>query len=149
VNGLILPTAAEEAADLARADNAYRSAVEWLKERCRGKAYPLVEKENAEYGFRRNMRGLRALGAAASLVAFLASGFGIWRATGLTVADVGAQALSAMADKVLQIPTSLVWGVMLVDLIAMAFWLVVVRDRWVRQAGDQYARALLSNCESL
>ena len=55
----------------------YASAVKWLQERCRGKAFPLVEKENAEYGFRRNLRGLKPIGITACLVALLISALAI------------------------------------------------------------------------
>lgn len=149
VSRVRLPTAGEEAADPRTADEAYRSVVEWLKERCRGEKYPLVEKENAEYGFRRNLRGLRMPGVVAVLLALLGSGFGIWRASNLTMMDFGAEGLDVLIERVLRAPTPLIWGAVLVDLVALGFWLFVVRDRWVRQAGDQYTRALLSNCESL
>jgi hypothetical protein len=63
----VAPNAEQEGADPKAADGMYASAVKWLQERCRGKAFPLVEKENAEYGFRRNMRGLKPIGVAACL----------------------------------------------------------------------------------
>jgi hypothetical protein len=44
----VAPTEQQEMADPKAADDAYASAVKWLQERCRGKAFPLVEKENAD-----------------------------------------------------------------------------------------------------
>ena len=36
-----------------------------------------------------------------------------------------------------------------VNVIAILGWLWIVRDPWVRDAGDQFARALLANCDAL
>jgi hypothetical protein len=36
-----------------------------------------------------------------------------------------------------------------VDVFAIIGWLAIARDQWVRDAGDQYARALLANCDAL
>jgi hypothetical protein len=43
----VAPNAEEERANPKAADGMYASAVKWMQERCRGKAFPLVEKENA------------------------------------------------------------------------------------------------------
>ena len=76
----LAPSAEQERGDPKAADGMYASAVKWLQERCRGQAFPLVEKENAEYGFRRNLRGLKPIGITACLVALLISAFAIaWR----------------------------------------------------------------------
>ena len=55
------PTPADENTSSAKADGAYASAVMWLKEKTR-KGFPLVDKENAQYGFRRNLFGMRPIG---------------------------------------------------------------------------------------
>src|SRR6266481_2205663 len=49
----LLPTPEEELANPKAADERYARSVMWLKEQCRGKDFSLVEKENANYGFRR------------------------------------------------------------------------------------------------
>lgn len=64
--GMALPTAAEEQADPAAADDKYKGAVRQLREATRGKPYSLLLKENIAYGFHRNMRGVRSLGWIAS-----------------------------------------------------------------------------------
>ena len=53
------PTVEEERTHPDLADHAYRSATKRLLELRRGAQYQLVHKENAEYGFRRNMLGLK------------------------------------------------------------------------------------------
>jgi hypothetical protein len=40
-------------------------------------------------------------------------------------------------------------GAICVDVAAIVGWITVVRDDWVRDAGDQFARALLANCDTL
>ncbi len=42
-----------------------------------------------------------------------------------------------------------VWAAAAIDFVALIAWLAVVNDRWVRQAGDQYADALLAACDQL
>lgn len=149
VPNLSLPSSAEEKADPRRADDAYRSAVDWLKERCRGKDFPLVAIENAEYGFRCNLRGLRSFGMSVALLALLASLFGVWRLSGLASGDLRTGNWVEVLERIAQAPPVLIWGAVVVDIVTIVFWILVVRDSWVRQAGDQYARALLATCDRL
>jgi hypothetical protein len=148
VPGLVLPTREQEEQDPAQADGAYASAVKWLQERCRGKAFPFVEKENAEYGFRRNLRGLKPIGIICCAAALAVSTFAIGRSQpALIVALVAlspAEAIDALASAN---PAAV--GATLADLVALAGWLLLVTDVWVREAGDQFARALLANCDIL
>ncbi|MDO1560128.1 hypothetical protein Q0812_11890 [Brevundimonas sp. 2R-24] len=135
-----VPTLAEEQADLAAADLRYASAVDWLKEQCRGADFRLIHKENASYGFRRNMLGLRPGGVALAglgCIAVLGSVF--------QPVVIGEKTLpESVANMHFElVVAALVTGVFLVS------WLLVVRERWVREAADQYARALLSACENL
>ena len=144
----VAPSPEQERADPKAADAMYASAVKWLQERCRGKAYPLVEKENAEYGFRRNLRGLKPIGVAACLAALLISFLAVvWRYDSILPAmsnfsmPVLLAALSAIKPAAI--------GAICVDLAALAAWFAIVRDEWVRDAGDQFARALLACCDTL
>jgi hypothetical protein len=144
----VAPSAEQERADPKAADGMYASAVKWLQERCRGKAFPLVEKENAEYGFRRNLRGLKPIGVTACLVALLISALAIaWRY------DPVIPALSSLSMpwllKALVAIKPAAIGAICVDLAALVAWLAIVRDGWVRDAGDQFARALLACCDTL
>jgi hypothetical protein len=134
------PTAAAEKTNPAKADGVYGSAVMWLKEKTR-RGFPLIDKENAQYGFRRNLFGMRpvgiaicALAAAASLVAIYAH-----------VPDFTIKALWATSSR--QSPE--IWAAIAIDLVALIAWTTVVNDSWVRQAGDQYADALLAACDQL
>jgi hypothetical protein len=58
-----LPTKESETLNPEEADQMYRAATTWLKERTRDtKKYDLVFKENIAYGFHRNALGLRPIG---------------------------------------------------------------------------------------
>lgn len=144
----VAPSPEQERADPKAADAMYASAVKWLQERCRGKAYPLVEKENAEYGFRRNLRGLKPIGVAACLAALLISVLAVvWRYDSIlpAMSDLSMPALLAALSAIK--PAAI--GAICVDLAALAAWFAIVRDEWVRDAGDQFARALLACCDTL
>ena len=64
LTGRALPTAQDERTDPAGADHAYQAAVAVLIARTRGrrKEFPLIFAEDCNYGFRRNMLGLRPWG---------------------------------------------------------------------------------------
>jgi hypothetical protein len=144
----VAPTEQQETADPKAADAMYASAVKWLRERCREKAFPLVEKENAEYGFRRNLRGLRPIGLTACFTALLLSALAIlWQNEPLLPALASLSAKPFLAALSAVKPAAL--GAICVDIAAIAGWIAVVRDGWVRSAGDQYARALLACCDTL
>jgi hypothetical protein len=144
----IAPTAEREEADPKAADGMYASAVKWLQERCRGKGFPLVEKENAEYGFRRNLRGLKPIGVAACLAALLISGGAIvWRYDTIIPAISGPSVPMLLKSLATIKPAAI--GAICVDLAALFAWFLIVRDDWVRDAGDQFARALLACCDTI
>jgi hypothetical protein len=143
----VAPTEQQEAADPKAADAMYASAVKWLQERCRGNAFLLVEKENAEYGFRRNLRGLKPIGLTACIVALLVSGLAIlWRNETLLPAFESMSAKPVLAALSAVKPAAL--GAICVDIAAIVGWIALVRDGWVRGAGNQYARALLARCDT-
>lgn len=144
----VAPNLEQERTDPKAADGMYASAVKWLQERCRGKAFPLVEKENAEYGFRRNLLGLKPIGLTACLLALLISAFAIiWRYESLLPAISSLSLNSILAALAAVKPAAL--GAMCVDIAAIVGWLAIVRDSWVRDAGDQFARALLACCDTI
>lgn len=144
----VTPSPEQEAADPKKADAMYASAVKWLQERCRGKAYPLVEKENAEYGFRRNLRGLKPIGISACLFALLISGLTVlWRNETIVPAITQVSVPLLLTAMSTIKPAAI--GAICVDLAALVGWGLIVRDDWVRDAGDQFARALLACCDIL
>jgi hypothetical protein len=141
VPDLRMPTEAEERDNPQAADESYRSGTEWLKEYARGKDFPLVLKENIEYGFRRNMRGIRSFAVAAVAIALVAS----LSAIAYRISPLSVSSLWSIAERV---PVTAI-GATLLLVLALVVWLVFVSDAWVRQAGDQYARSLLAACDTI
>jgi hypothetical protein len=131
VPGLNVPSQSQEQQRPGMADDMYRSAVKWLLENTRDTAkYPLVLKENAEYGFRRNMLGGKWLAVTLCVLPLAAVyGWDIYRGSGPQFDNdhVAAIAIAGV-------------GVM--------GWLFFVTEEWVNDASHAYARALLACCEA-
>lgn len=68
--GIAMPTAEEEAADPARADDTYIGATKHLRELTRANK-SLLLKENIAYGFHRNMLAMRPIGILTCLLGLL------------------------------------------------------------------------------
>jgi hypothetical protein len=144
VPNLSMPTAAAEQQEPKAADDIYTSATKWLKESVR-KSAPLVDKENAQYGFRRNMRGMKLFGFLGAFIAVTVSlgliGLNIerwptaWTDTKPFLTDLRKAATPA------------VWGAVLFDTIAVFAWGLGVTNGWVKAGAEQYAEALFSTCE--
>jgi nucleoside phosphorylase len=129
--GTRLPTPEEEQADPVAADEAYAAAVRILRTLTAADASaPLVVAENRNYGFRRNLLGLKPWGISltcislAATLALTGSAHG-WPAASLPV-------LVAAADVAL-----------------LVIWLAVVRGAWVRDAAWIYAERLIDHIDWL
>jgi len=146
VPGLVQPSASEETCEPENADMQYASAVEWLKEQCRGKNFPLVEKENAEYGFRRNLRGMRPVG-----LSLCALGVVLPVVTLEYLVGPSTSFTAFFEPPHIWALFSYSWAgaAAVFNAVTAVTWLVVVDDAWVREAADQYARALLANCDAV
>ncbi len=136
------PTAQQEIENPGSAHDIYASAVMWLKEQTRDDA--LVNKENATYGFRRNLLGMKSTGLTLSVLALAttliaSAAFHYPSGMSLTLSGLGTAIAHAGPG-----PN----GAVMFALISCVAWLLVVRPQWVREAGDQYARALLAACDS-
>lgn len=137
--GICWPSASEEAADPIAADATYASAVSALRARRRGDNYALLLKENASYGFRRNMYGLR----------FTAIGIALFVAT-LALGSVIAQIRSSQSST--NVFTTIAdnprFGLMALAAVTIAIsWYCFVRPSWVRQAACDYSRALFNSLD--
>lgn len=136
------PTSRDEATHPDRADATYASSIDWLREHCRGPQHALVHAENATYGFRRNLLGIRPVGLSVSVFAVAASVVASLAASGWPTSAT--EFVTSISNR----PAAL-FGTELIALGAIFFWVFVVRKSWVRKAGDQYAKALLAACETL
>jgi hypothetical protein len=129
--GTPLPTAEQEAAHPAAADDAYDACVKWLiaKTRVSG-ASALLFKENVNYGFRRNLWGMRPAGlliSALGLVAAMAPQL-VYIKDGLRVNSC----ISIVANAVL-----------------FVLWCFRFTSEWIRLPAFRYAEELLLTIEVL
>jgi hypothetical protein len=135
VLGRALPTEDEERADPVGADHAYEAVTSILisRTRERRKDFPLIFVENCNYGFRRNMLGLRPWGMSVSSLAALAI------LAGLATTLAGIARFSA----------GLLGIALAVSLIAFVIWWKAVTRDWVKRVAETYAERLFEASESL
>lgn len=138
VPGLCLPSAEQEAADPAGADEAYGRAVNWLLEQTRDQArFGLLFRRNLEYGFRRNLTALR--NAALSLDAVLVCGVLV----ALVLTDRG------VIPERFALPASgagLTLGAAVLHAVLTA---AILRPIWVVRASENFSWQLLAACDTL
>jgi hypothetical protein len=137
---LTLPTLAEEAAAPQEADDRYRSATKRLIEHRRDARYSLLHKENAHYGFRRNLLGLKPI--ALGIVAF---------ALILTLSIVLQQLLPVASARAVFADATSRWPLytaIMGDLVYVLLWFTLVRPNFVLQSADEYAMALFRTLDA-
>jgi hypothetical protein len=135
VLGRALPTEHEERADPIGADHAYEAVTSILISRTRERRqdFPLIFVENCNYGFRRNMLGLRPWGMSVSSLAAVAV------LAGLATTLAGLTKFS----------TGLLGIALAVSVIMLLIWWKAVARAWVRRVAETYADRLFEAAESL
>ena len=126
VLGLFVPTRTEQERDKCAADQHYQSCTEELIRRTRDqKKYPLVFKGLVEYGFRRNLLGLKTLAIPLAIASFAGAGwtgYVNWSTTEGPAVPIGVALVTA--------------GLLLT-------WMTWVTERTVKTAANRYARFLI------
>ncbi len=130
--GLDVPSAEDQRHDPQAADAHWEACTAELIRRTRDhRGFPLVFKGLIEYGFRRNLLGLRPLGLLLSIGALLACSWKVW-------AGWGNQEAVAVAV-----------GAALLSLSLLAIWIVWVREKTIAISANRYARFLLEAAQEL
>lgn len=130
----------QEQADPKNADEMYRTATNFLREKTRDiKKYPLVFKENTSYGFSRNIRAFKNLGVISTLLSFAASSYLIWH-------NYFKGSDKAIDELVLSVPF-IYSGLTTALLFTLLLWLFSVTEKWVEIRAFAYAKALFASCE--
>lgn len=136
VPNLQLASAKDEQTSPHQADKSYDSAISWLLAQTRDqKHFPLIFKENVNYGFRRNTWGLKPLALCldgALVVAFLLINFS-----------------TEKVIETFQTISTHSWIFMILTVIHMLIFTLVIRHNWVRIVAVEYARQLLAACDTL
>lgn len=133
VPGVTLLSPEDEAADPKAADSMYDSAVQWLIAQAPDRRrFPLVFQENVNYGFRRNLWGLRPAGLVI--------------ATACLFANAGA--VFALHDADSKLHVGGLFALIITSLL-VSLWIKIVKPEWVRVPAYAYARALFQMCDVL
>lgn len=126
VKGAKAPSSEQEQADPAEADKVYAAWSMYLRTHTRDvEKYPLVFKENVNYGYRRNVWGLRSIGIVLSALCCIGS-IGRCYATYGATGQLGVEMVGAMGF----------------DLLLLLLWVFRFSPGWVRIAADAYAERL-------
>ena len=124
--GLFVPTREEQEQDERAADKHYESCTEELIRRTRDyKKYPLVFRGLTEYGFRRNLLGLKIFGVLLAFASLAGAGWSTY--TGWSAAEPPAAAIVA--------------GLITTGLLFV--WMSWVTERTVELAANRYARFII------
>lgn len=126
------PTGAEERASAAEADHLYEAGVKLLINKTRDqKKFPLVYKENVQYGYCRNLFAMKPTGLAVALIACALS------------------CLSGYRHFHSENPLLAPWACSAICAAFILWWLFVVKAEWVRIPAFAYAERLLESIENL
>ena len=140
-----LPTEVEELEDPVAADQHYESAVHVLRNATYdAKKFPLVFAENVNYGFRRNLWGMKPYGIIISVLAMTCS-WGISISSVYPIVESELFNLVKNPDVILLMRLT---GTIFNTAIA-AIWLFAIRPQWVRIAAEAYALQLLGALDTL
>ena len=141
-----LPTEQQEEANPQEADTKYEEAVASLREATRDSAkFPLVFAENVNYGFRRNLWGLRPIGGAIAVALALPS-------LTLLLLTIWGRPWPEPWWDVFVNPDSVVvirLAVAVAHTSLAAIWLFWVKPSWVKAVADTYAVQLMESVRTL
>lgn len=130
---ITMPTPEEELKNPQTADAVYESCGDFLRACTRDKEkFRLLFEENVNYGFRRNLWGMKSLAIILTVLSIL-----------LTLTQVHPNWLRISFIK----PVVLV--ALILDLSFLVIWLAVIKPDWIRTAADAYSKQLLSAIDVL
>ncbi len=128
ISDIHIPTEAEEAADPHHADNVYDTCIKSLLEQTRDqKRFEMIFDENCNYGFRRNLWGMKPFGIMICILGIFLSSAAIF--------------LRIFAH----LPLSLLsYGTVALNLTLLGFWVLWCNPGWVKLAADAFGEILLA-----
>ena len=133
IDGVRIPSAEEEHSDPGKTDDIYNSCVSFLKSKTRDKEnFRMVFAENVNYGFRRNLWGMKPYA-----ITFII----------LSICLVLTQIFPHWKD--LNDVRPIVWVALVLDISFLAIWIFHIKPEWVRVTAEEYSMQLLSACDQL
>ncbi len=129
--GKPFPTATEEAAEPARADDLYVAAVRMQITKTRDtKKYNLLFKENMHYGFCRNLFAMRPMGLVVSILGVVVSCAAGWWFIHTNAPEIRP------------------WVCAAADLVFLYLWIFTINAAWVKPPAFAYAERLFESTEN-
>lgn len=148
-----MPSRADELADPDFADQIYDTYVKFLLSKTRDHSkFSLVYEENCNYGFRRNLLGMKPYGIALSCMGILlligqcTSTMGLLNSPAILQTGNLAQAIMSLQFSKF---SALSFVCLMVNIFLLAAWLLWVNSAWVKTSAEAYADRLLEACENL
>lgn len=141
--GCIFPDAEQERLQPDRADEVYRSGVQWLLDHTRlsmGKQFDLLFRDNITYGFRRNALGIKPLAIVVALGCLLWALVKEHVIFGATAKSVDLGALTQMS------PQSM--ASVAVSAVMLLVWLFFFTRTSLRTSASTFAKTLLRTCDT-
>jgi len=133
IKDIHIPTREEEMSDPEMADEVYEACTKFLLEKTRDqKRFALLFEENCNYGFRRNLWGMKPLGIVSAV---------------LGIGAITAYIFNMARHGVTPTPLVLICGIL--NILLFLGWTFWFTTEWVRIPAEAYADRLLSACEVL
>jgi len=153
LTGQSLPSESEELANPYLADQTYDTCVQFLLAKTRDQSkFSLLYEENCNYGFRRNLLGIKSLGIITSFLCLLLLTMQCVFSIGLFDIFIELQSKSYNQIQIglnfSNFPTFTL-GYLLIDIMLLTTWLFGINSDWVKNAAYSYATRLLESCENL
>lgn len=132
VEGTTAPTIEQEEADPSSADEIYTAWSNYLRRNTRGEKFPLVRKELMNYGYRRNVYGMRPIGILVSLISLVTCAIRLYFVYGST----------SQYDEALILAEAF-------SLVFSLLWIFQFTASWVRIPAFEYAKRLAESVDIL
>lgn len=134
IEGLKLPSREEENNNPHEADQAYESAVRWLREKTRDtKKFNLVFNENIHYGFSRNLWAFKNYAIILCIINIFMNIVGLYFVYNFDLAKISSET----------------WISVMAGIVFLIIWIIFINKESVKLASYAYARALTSACENI
>lgn len=134
ISEMQLPSATEEIQLPDCSDEKYVSAIHWLLEKTRdNKKYPLIYEDNINYGFSRNMVGIKYISISLAGISLLIDILGMYQSNEPLSFDLPLKVILSIS----------------ISLFFIIYWIFLVKRKWVKSASKAYARSLLAACEKI
>lgn len=132
IEGLKLPSRNEEIQNSKSSQDKYESAVKWLLENTRDtKKFPLLYQDNINYGYSRNMLGMKWLAVIISIFSLALNFYLLYFLKYEPIDEVTINVIISI----------------LINSFIIISWIFFVNEKWVKSTAEAYARTLLSTCE--